>query len=92
MENPDESRALSTDSWFQTNGFVIGRAAVAKRTAAHQGRPTRQSPFGVRPHLCDLALFFGDKFVPDFPVVRLVAVILQFGHLAANINQGIQLR
>jgi hypothetical protein len=38
-----------------------------------------------------LVLFFEDKFVPDFPVLGLVAIILELGHLTANIDQAVQL-
>jgi hypothetical protein len=35
---------------------------------------------------CDLALFFGEEFVPDLWVLGLVAVVLQLRHLATDIN------
>ena len=45
-----------------------------------------QSPPG------NLALFFCDKFLPDFPMFGLVTVILKLGHLSASFNQGVQQR
>jgi hypothetical protein len=47
--------------------------------------------FGLSPFR-DLALFFADKVVPNFPVFGFVAIILEFGHLTADIDQGVQLR
>jgi hypothetical protein len=42
--------------------------------------PRRETP------LRNLALFFGEEFIPDFSVVRLVAVVLQLRHLATHIK------
>jgi hypothetical protein len=56
-----------------------------------EGRTTQNSKLKTLPSrrespACDLALFFGEEFVPDLWVLGLVAVVLQLRHLATDIN------
>ena len=54
-----------------------------------KGPSSEESVLQHSPSL-DLALFFDDKFVPDFPMFGLVAIILELSHLTANVDQGVQ--
>ena len=52
----------------------------SKRKTQSSLPPRRETP------LRDLALFFGEEFIPDLSVVRLVAVVLQLRHLPTHIE------
>src|SRR5271165_2752522 len=87
------SRFEVRGSRFEVRGsrYSIVRGPLATGTLKLELGTLGASLCGAEPPSCDLLLFFCDELVPDLPVIRFVSVILDFGHLAADIDQGIKL-
>src|ERR1700726_622743 len=83
MENPVETRP-------GVKWRIRGEASL------HSGRYSEAStviPTGLsKSPTFHLALFFDHQFVPNFPVLGFVAIVLKLGHLPADLDQGVQMR
>jgi len=86
----DSRRRLEGPQALQAAPSKFSRRSI-REWAGHTKLKTQNSKLKTltprcEPPSCHLVLLFGEEFVPDLPVLGLVAVVLQLRHLATDIN------
>ncbi len=93
MGNRGETRPSVKGTYRRIGAKACGRdaAGVELRWLTFSIAPARRYASSKSPSR-DLALLLADKLVPDFTMFWLVTIILELGHLTADVDQGVQLR